>query len=261
MLSNNLLGQISLDTLCAGVPAGNPSFRIHHVDCIVCHALHEEAELLFGLSQFLFGCLALGEITRDLGEADQFSIAVSNRVDNHMRPEPRAIHANTPVLALEPLPFSRGFKRLGGKPQFPVLRHKEFGKVLTDNFGLGITLESGSAGVPAGYNTIFIQHIDSIICDRINQNTVTFFSFKMYFGFKHRTFPEQHRIATRCPYLCSMKLVCCRIIIERLFEQGSKGYQLKLCVERNGIPLGIRRSVSLPGPHQARDRAHRPAAH
>ena len=55
---------------------------------------------LLRLPQPLFGGAPFGQIARDLGEADQLSIRVLNRIDDDARPEPAAVLADAPAFGL-----------------------------------------------------------------------------------------------------------------------------------------------------------------
>ena len=56
--------------------------------------------------------LALGDVARDLGEADERAGFVADRIDHDTGPEPRAVLAHAPAFLLEP-PFApRGVERV-----------------------------------------------------------------------------------------------------------------------------------------------------
>ena len=58
-------------------------------------------ERFAGAVQLLLGAPALGHVAGDLGEADQRAVLVEDRVDDHARPEARAVLAHPPALGLE----------------------------------------------------------------------------------------------------------------------------------------------------------------
>jgi hypothetical protein len=68
---------------------------------VVDHALDQQPEALFALAQRLLVKLAIGEVARNLGEAEQPALFVAQRGDDHVRPEARAVLAYPPALVLE----------------------------------------------------------------------------------------------------------------------------------------------------------------
>src|SRR3954470_4116553 len=94
MLADDLFPAVALDSLGAGVPARHDAFRVEHVDRVVHHAFHQEAEALLGLPQGLLVELALGNVARDLGKAQQLAGIVAQRCDHYARPKARAVLAH-----------------------------------------------------------------------------------------------------------------------------------------------------------------------
>ena len=88
MLADNLFGTITLDPLCAGIPAEDAPVSVEHVNGIIRHTLHQQSKLLLGPTELVFRTFAFREISGDLGKADQGSLIRAYGVDDHMRPKP-----------------------------------------------------------------------------------------------------------------------------------------------------------------------------
>src|SRR3984957_10771713 len=59
MLTDNLLGPVALDPLCASVPAGHPAVESQHIDRVIGDALDQPLELLLATSKRHSGSLRL----------------------------------------------------------------------------------------------------------------------------------------------------------------------------------------------------------
>src|SRR4029453_11368204 len=99
--ADDLLAPVALDALRAGVPAGDDAVGVEQVQRIVHHALDQQPEALLGLAQRLLVALALGEVARDLREADELATLVAQRGQHHVGPEARPVLAHPPALVLE----------------------------------------------------------------------------------------------------------------------------------------------------------------
>ena len=105
--ADDLVRQVALDPLRAGIPVGHAAFGVEHVDRVVGDALHQQAELLLALPQRLLGRAPLGQVAGDLGEADDLAGGRADRVDDHIGPEAGAVLADAPAFRFE-LAFARG---------------------------------------------------------------------------------------------------------------------------------------------------------
>ncbi len=72
--ADDLLGGIALDALGARVPAGHAALRIQHEDGVVGDPLDQQPELLLAAAQGLLGRPSLGQVTGDLGIADDVAV-------------------------------------------------------------------------------------------------------------------------------------------------------------------------------------------
>ncbi len=75
---------------------------------------------------------ALGDVARDLGEADQLAVLV-DRIDHHARPEEGAVLADAPAFFLVAALFPCDAERAGGLAIRPVGLGIETGKMLADD--------------------------------------------------------------------------------------------------------------------------------
>src|SRR6202012_4745961 len=107
-----------------------------------------------------------------LGEADEIALRRADRVDHHMGPELRAVLAHAPALALE----AAGALGLRQRQRRDVLRLLSFsveGREMTaDDLVRLIALEAPGTGVPAGHAALAIQHVDRVISDRLDEESV-----------------------------------------------------------------------------------------
>ena len=136
MLADDLLFGVALDALRAGVPVRHPPVRVEHVDGVVGDALDEQPEVLLASAQLLLGGLPLGEVARDLGEADELARGIADRIDDDVRPEAGAVLADAPALLLEASLAGRGLQGPRGQPALPILVGVEAGEVLADDLRL-----------------------------------------------------------------------------------------------------------------------------
>src|SRR6267154_2029960 len=100
MLADNLCRFIAFDAASARVPAGHNSIGIEHVDRIVLNAVHKEPEPLLALPQTLFVPFSLRQIARDLGIREEGARVVSERGNDDVCPEPRAVFSYPPPFVL-----------------------------------------------------------------------------------------------------------------------------------------------------------------
>ncbi len=173
MLTDDLVRPIALDALRAGIPARDMARRVEHVDRIVRDALDQQLELLLAAPQRFGGGFSLAQIPRDLGVAEQFARRGPDRVDHHMRPEPAALLVDPPVLGFEPA-LAAGLRQLrfrhrGGAVFIDV----DPGEVLPDDLGRRVSHAALRAGVPAGDDPRRVQHVDGVVGDAFDEQSIT----------------------------------------------------------------------------------------
>ena len=104
---------------------------------------------LLRLAKLLLDRALLGQVARDLGEADQLARVVADRIDDHASPEPRAVLAHPPAFGFEAALARGGLQRDARDPRRAILVGVEPRKVLAHDLVGGIALEALGAGVPA----------------------------------------------------------------------------------------------------------------
>src|SRR5690606_3675439 len=121
-----------------------------HAPCQLAQRLHL-LRLKQRLSRLLQGHLRLAafrDVTSDLGKADERSIDIPNRIDDHARPDQLAVLANPPCLCLE-TPLSQGRSKATLRlPLFPISLREEQGIVFSNHLFRGVTLYALGAAVP-----------------------------------------------------------------------------------------------------------------
>ena len=169
MLTDDLGFRIALDCFRAGIPVGDPPLRIEHVDGIVADALDQQPEALLALEQRLIGQVPVGDVLGDLGEADQLSVRIADRIDDDMGAEALAVLAHAPALALELALFCRRLQDMGREARSAVLFGKEAREIPADDLLGLIALEPLRARIPGGDIAGRVQHVDGIIRDGADQ--------------------------------------------------------------------------------------------
>ncbi len=121
------------------------------------------------LVEMLLGLSPLGEIARDLREAQKLAGRAADRVDDDMRPEARAVLAHAPALGLELAGALGRLQRGRRKPTLDVLVRIEDREVLPDHFMGGIALEA--LGRPSDLQTRDaargVEHVNGIVGDLV----------------------------------------------------------------------------------------------
>eukprot|EP01022_Parablepharisma_sp_SALTPOND_P021769 TRINITY_DN435_c2_g11_i1.p1 TRINITY_DN435_c2_g11~~TRINITY_DN435_c2_g11_i1.p1 ORF type:complete len:948 (-),score=370.43 TRINITY_DN435_c2_g11_i1:3556-6399(-) len=172
MLAHDLLLQVTLGALGAGVPVGHGAIGIEHVEGIVGDAFHQQPETVFGVAPRLFHAALLGTVAGDLGKADQLAVFLVDGVDHHVCPETAAVLADAPALAFEAAVAQSGVQTALGQAFGAFGGAVEGGEVTPDDFLGGITLEALGTGVPVGHHAISAQQVDGVIGDALDQQAI-----------------------------------------------------------------------------------------
>jgi hypothetical protein len=106
---------------------------------------------------------SFGKVTRDLGEADQVVIIIVYGIDHNACPETAAILPAAPPFGFEASFAAGRIKCPLGHARIAILWRVEAGKVLTDNFGLWITLDACGACIPVNHLPFRAQHVDGVV--------------------------------------------------------------------------------------------------
>ena len=111
----------------------------------------------------------LGLVAGNLGEADQLAVVVLDGVDDHARPEARAVLANPPALGFVAARLPGRLERVRGHAGVEVLGGVEAAEMLADDFVGRITLDSRGARVPVGYAPVRVEHVDCVVGDALDE--------------------------------------------------------------------------------------------
>src|SRR5690606_5979377 len=126
---------------------------------------------LLGLAVLLGGEVPGGDVTGDLGEADQLAV-LPDRVDQDMGTEPAAVLAHPPALGLVTAIARGDAERTLRFAALDVLLRIEPREVLADHLGIGIALDPLAAGVPAQDGARCIEHVDRVIGNALQQQVL-----------------------------------------------------------------------------------------
>jgi len=118
VLPDDLLRGVSL-TCSAPGSRSPPGFAIEHEDGAVCTLSIIQAQPLLGLAEVPLPA-ALGQIARDLGVADQLSIAVVDAADDDVR-QKREPSLRTAAFVLDAAFLARGGQASRLRPPRPPL--------------------------------------------------------------------------------------------------------------------------------------------
>src|SRR5581483_7013989 len=132
------------------------------------HLLRLE-QLLAGFLEPALRLTRLGNVARDLGKTDQLAIRITDRVDDDMRPEARAVLAQAPAFIFE-FSLARRLRQVALRAASrTILRRKKHRIVLPKNFVGGIALDPLRAAVPADDRSVGVHQEDGIVGHRLDQ--------------------------------------------------------------------------------------------
>jgi hypothetical protein len=172
MRAHHFVLREALDALRAHVPVGDLALRRQHVQGIIRHALHQQAEMLLALAQRFLRGAAFRDVARDLGEAEQRAIGRADRVEHDAGPEARAVVAHAPAFAFEAAFVARRGQRPFGQAGGTVLVRIETREVLAHDLVGLVTLEALGASIPAADVAFRVQHVDRVVADAGHQQLV-----------------------------------------------------------------------------------------
>src|SRR5262249_24454176 len=122
-------------------------------------------ELFLRLQQLLLRLTLLGDVVRDLCKADELALAVEHRIDDHARPELRAVFADTKALCFE-LPITQScLERFRGNAGCAVGIGVEGLEMPPENLGFRVALDALGARVPVSYVAGPVEHEDCVVGD------------------------------------------------------------------------------------------------
>src|SRR5690606_19083971 len=115
------------------VPAHDAAVRVEEEDAVVLDGLHHQPESLFALAELILMLPPLGEVARDLREADQPAVVAPERRDDDVGPEPAPVFAQAPPFVLD-APFRPDDLKLAlGPAAGEGFGRVKDGKVLADD--------------------------------------------------------------------------------------------------------------------------------
>jgi hypothetical protein len=174
---DDLGGRVALERMRPGVPAANGAIHVQHVDRVVAHAFHQQAEPLFAGAQFLLVPPALAQVARHLGEARKLAGSIVDGRDDDVGPEPAAVLAHPPALILETAQLARPPQFLIGPAGRDSFRRIEHGEMLPQDFLAGVALQFFRADVPGDDMPLGVENEDAVVHNRFDQQLQPVFDF------------------------------------------------------------------------------------
>src|SRR5207244_11689628 len=113
----------------------------------------------------VLGALALGQVARDLGEADEPPVGVAQRGEDGAGPEARAVLAHAPALVLPAALRRGGAEPVRGLAAPRVLGGVEEGEVPPDDLRGGVALDAPGALVPGADVAPGVEEEDRVVGD------------------------------------------------------------------------------------------------
>ena len=135
-----------------------------------------------GLFKRFFGAPLFGHVAGDLGEPDELAVGIENAVDNHTGPEPSAVLADAPALALVAALPRGDLQRAGRDAGGAILRHVELREMAADNLLRPVTFDAFAAEVPVCDVAPRVDHVDRVIGDALHQHAELLLAIRE-FGF------------------------------------------------------------------------------
>src|SRR6185312_8285230 len=160
------------NALGAGIPRCDPPLRVEHVNGVIPNTFDEQAEILFANANRFFGLAPLGQIPRDLGESDELATVVTQRGDDDVGPEARAVLPKAPAFILEAAGVRRRAQLELWKPLGDQLGRVEDGEMLTDGLLGRVALQPLGAGVPTPDIAPGIEREDGVVGYALDQQLV-----------------------------------------------------------------------------------------
>ena len=135
------------------------------------HVREGEVEVVGGRLQHQRRAVLLGAVAGDLGKAHE-PAAVADRVDDHVRPEARAVLAQAPALGLKAAGLPRRREPPPGQARRPVLGGVEAGEVAPDDLGGGVALGALGPRVPVHHHALGREHVDRVVRHPLHEQAV-----------------------------------------------------------------------------------------
>ena len=112
---------------------------------------------------------AIGEVARDLREADRPAARIVQRRDHRVGPELRAVLAEPPADVLGAAGGQRAAQQRGGLAGRAILGREERREVLADDLAARVALEAPGTGVPRLDRSVEREQVDRVVLDGLHQ--------------------------------------------------------------------------------------------
>ena len=179
--ADHLFGAVALDPLGARVPAHHAALRIEQEDRMVLHAFDEQAEVFLAFLELEFLRPPLGEIAGDRGEAAQRALAVEHRGDDDVGPDQRTVAAHPPAVVFEASDLRRDLEFALRCALLDRLGRVEHRHMLAEHLAGGVALDALRTDVPAGDETVRIEHDDRVVLDHLDKHAEALFALAQPF--------------------------------------------------------------------------------
>ncbi|CAA9552899.1 MAG: hypothetical protein AVDCRST_MAG79-2843 [uncultured Thermoleophilia bacterium] len=167
--ADDLSGRVPLEAARAGVPRRHVAGGVEHEDGVVDDVLDHQPQALLAEREGALGRPPLGEVPRHLAEAEERPGLVTQRRDDHVRPERDAVLPDAPALVLDAT-VGRGARQLPlGLSAADVLVRIEPGVVGPDDLLGPVALEPPGACVPRCDVPVRVQQEDGVVGDALDQ--------------------------------------------------------------------------------------------
>src|SRR5689334_18700257 len=129
-------------------------------------------ELLLGLAQRLLRLVPLGDVARDLREAEQLALFVAYGVNHDQRPEAAPVLAYAPALCLETAMSCGGRQGAVGQAISAVLFSVEEREVTAYHLICGVALDTRRSRIPGGDPALSVQLENSVVDHRLDETAI-----------------------------------------------------------------------------------------
>src|SRR5262249_10883737 len=152
MVADDLFGRVALDAMRAGVPADDDAVGVQHVEGVVGHPRHQQAELALALAQRVLRGAALGDVAGNLGEALELAGRSADCAPPHRSREAAAVLAHAPAFGLVAPLAGGGLEDAARQARRALLPGIEPGEMLAHDLVRRVALEPPRPGVPAAHH-------------------------------------------------------------------------------------------------------------
>src|SRR5689334_5994363 len=171
MLADDFSCLIAFDALGTGVPAGDDTVGIDHVDRIIGDAIDQQPELPLAFAQCFLRCSPLGDVARYFRIAEKVSVIVPDCVYDNAGPVVGVVLALTSPLAFEMSFTFRGCQGLSRQAECAVLFGVKGAEMPADDLLTRVSRDPLGARVPTGDVSFRIQRADCVVRHALDELT------------------------------------------------------------------------------------------